>query len=420
MDFGTGRSVTRTDGDVVGTPLYMAPEVLDGEPASACSDVYSLGVLIYHLVTGDYPVVARSVDELRIAHARGQRSLLSERRPDLPVSFIRVVTRALATDPRDRCPSAGALLEALGTVSHAVDTAPARRSRVPVLAVVPVIALFGIAALGAVTSAAFNIGLERSGFVDESARDWLFWGWRTSFPTLVILIMTLLACAPVLLVRRLLLATSTTARRLNETAANFFEAWSRRLRLDDVSVMASYSMLLSLIALVAAIAWFFPLLSALVLTRASTGSSDSLALLSPAFVGYHNQYRWTLSFVVMVSVALWLPVAWLVRKGQTLHWAMWAGGAVVTGAAVVLLHFPYRLLYSSKGFEAVSWGKASCYVIGERDADRLLFCPEIDLPRNRIVNKGDPTVVSRGVVGSIFTTFGPSADAAMKRTAEAW
>ena len=407
MDFGTGRSVARsgTPGDVAGTPLYMAPEVLEGEPASPCSDVYSLGVLIYHLVTGEYPVMSRTIDELRAAHARREHSLLSERRPDLPVSFIRVVTRALAPDPRERCATAGALLEALGTVGHGADASPARRSRVALIAAVPVAALCGMTALGALTSAAFNIGLERSSFVDESVGDWLFWGWTTSFPTLVILIMTLLACAPIVIVRRLLVASSATARRLNEALRSSIAAWGHRLRLDDVSVLASYSMLVGLTVLLAAILWFFPLLSVLALIRVSVDPADRLALLSPAFVGYHNQYRWVFSFVVMVSVAAWVPVAKLLRQGQSLHWGMIAGGVAVTAAALVFLHFPFRLLYFNKGFEAVKWNDASCYVIGERAADRLLFCPEIAVPRSRIVNKSDQTVVPLGVVGSIFTTF---------------
>jgi protein kinase-like protein len=408
MDFGTGRSVDRPEmpGDIAGTPLYMAPEVLAGEPASPCSDVYSLGVLIYHLVTGAYPVEAASLDEIRDAHANRRRSLLGERRPDLPVSFIRVVSAALAPDPLERCPTAGALLEALGTIRAGADAKIDRKSRVAMMAAVPVVAVCVLTALGALTSAAFDIGLERSGFVNETLRDWLFWGWKTTFPTLVILIMTLVVCAPALIVGRLLFATSTTAQRV---VRSYIDTWTRRLRLDDVSVLASYSMLLSLAALGAAIWWFFPLLSVLVVTRVSTGPGNDLALLSPTFVGYHNQYRWIFSFVVMVSVAVWWPVLKLIRKGQTLHWGMMVGGAVVTAAAMILLHFPYRLLYFSKGFEAVSWNNASCYVIGERDTDLLLFCPGIELPRSRIVKKGDKAVLPRGVTGNIFAPFGRSA-----------
>ena len=408
MDFGTGRSVNRPDvqGDVAGTPLYMAPEVLDGEPATPCSDVYSLGVLIYHLVTGEYPVEARSTDEIRDAHARGRRSLLGERRPDLPVSFIRVMSSALAPDPRERCATAGALLEALGTV-RAPDAVMDRRRRLAVMAALPVMAVLGMAALGALTSTAFNLGLGRSGFVDETFSDWLFWGWKTSVPTFVILIMTLLVFAPVLVVRRLLLATSTTARRVEDTVRSRIDACARRLRLDNASVLASYSILLGVTALAAALWRFRQLLSALALARVSVASGETLALFSPAFVEAHNQYRWIFSFVVMLTVVAWIPVAKLVRKGQTLHWGMVVGGAAVTTAAMVLLHFPFRLLYFSKGFEAVSWNNTACYVIGERASDLLLFCPEIELPRNRIVKKGDNAVTPRGVTENMFASFVP-------------
>src|SRR5262245_23920642 len=59
MDFGAGREVgpdEYADSGAIGTPLYMAPEILDGEPASHASDLYSLGVLLYFLLTQRYPV----------------------------------------------------------------------------------------------------------------------------------------------------------------------------------------------------------------------------------------------------------------------------------------------------------------------------------------------------------------------------
>src|SRR5262249_55904160 len=77
MDFGTGGAALAlresAGRDIGGTPLYMAPEVLRGEPASVQSDVYSLGVLLYYLVTGRYPVEAASLDELDAAHREGRR-----------------------------------------------------------------------------------------------------------------------------------------------------------------------------------------------------------------------------------------------------------------------------------------------------------------------------------------------------------
>ena len=68
MVFGTGRNRAKKKGagDLAGTPLYMAPEVLAGSAATQQSDIYSVGVLLYYLVTGQYPV-------------EGQRSTRSSR-----------------------------------------------------------------------------------------------------------------------------------------------------------------------------------------------------------------------------------------------------------------------------------------------------------------------------------------------------
>ena len=64
MDFGTGRELEDdASSDLAGTPLYLAPEVLHGQQATVQSDIYSLGVLLYHLVTGSYPVHAQTVRE---------------------------------------------------------------------------------------------------------------------------------------------------------------------------------------------------------------------------------------------------------------------------------------------------------------------------------------------------------------------
>jgi len=105
-----------SDRAVSGTPLYMAPEVLSGGKATFRSDVYSLGVLLFHLVTGSYPVEAGSLTELARKHESGDPKLLRELRPDLPEPFLHVVERALATDPAQRFASAGRMEQALAAV----------------------------------------------------------------------------------------------------------------------------------------------------------------------------------------------------------------------------------------------------------------------------------------------------------------
>jgi eukaryotic-like serine/threonine-protein kinase len=99
MDFGTGRELEdETASDLAGTPLYLAPEVLRGQPATVRSDVYSLGVLLYHLVTGAYPVHAGTLRDVRRAHQRGERTAVQAARPDVPLKLARVIERAI--DPR--------------------------------------------------------------------------------------------------------------------------------------------------------------------------------------------------------------------------------------------------------------------------------------------------------------------------------
>ena len=113
MDFGAGRAQGGDDTAVTGTPLYLAPEVLAGEPPTPRSDIYSLGVLLFHLLSGGYPFSADDLDGLRAAHADGKRTWLRDSRPDLPDALVRVIERAVEADPARRYRSAGAMEAAL-------------------------------------------------------------------------------------------------------------------------------------------------------------------------------------------------------------------------------------------------------------------------------------------------------------------
>jgi serine/threonine-protein kinase len=118
MDFGAGGCRGQgSNGTVMGTPLYTAPEVRCGRPATALSDIYSLGVVLFRLVTTAYPrkVVARFGD-LAEPHEAGPLLSLRDLRPELPDSFVAVVERALARDPCERPQTAGSLQAALGVV----------------------------------------------------------------------------------------------------------------------------------------------------------------------------------------------------------------------------------------------------------------------------------------------------------------
>jgi TolB-like protein len=110
MDFGAGRELDdSSSSDLTGTPLYLAPEVLRGEAATVQSDLYCLGVLLYHLLTGKYPVEGRTIQDVRAAHEQGRRATLKTARPDLPPALVRVIDHAIDPNPRARYQSAAAL-----------------------------------------------------------------------------------------------------------------------------------------------------------------------------------------------------------------------------------------------------------------------------------------------------------------------
>lgn len=112
-DFGSGMESDRPEqGRISGTPFYIAPELFNDEKASVQSDIYALGVLLYRLASGAFPVEADSIEELQEAH-RGSHRLLLDVRPDLPAAFTNSIERAISKDPGQRFASAGEFSAAL-------------------------------------------------------------------------------------------------------------------------------------------------------------------------------------------------------------------------------------------------------------------------------------------------------------------
>jgi len=118
MDFGTGLEIAAPASASAGTPLYLAPELFAGQPATVRGDVYSLGVLLYHLLTGTYPVTGKSLHDVRRAHERGERTSLGDARRDLPRRLIHAIEHAIDPRPDRRCQSATALAAALDSVQR--------------------------------------------------------------------------------------------------------------------------------------------------------------------------------------------------------------------------------------------------------------------------------------------------------------
>ena len=98
---------------LVGTPLYMAPELWRREAASSQSDIYALGALLYSLCTGRTPYAAATLSELRSLVQAGEHPALHAAAPTVDLRFAAVIERCLHKDPAQRFVDAAELSDAL-------------------------------------------------------------------------------------------------------------------------------------------------------------------------------------------------------------------------------------------------------------------------------------------------------------------
>ena len=99
-------------GMIVGTPSYMAPEQLHGLAPDARTDVFSLGVIAFEMMTGELPFGRGSLADIVLAHARGLSQV-----PDfgIPPDLNRAIRAALHAEPDKRPPSAQAFAQLLAS-----------------------------------------------------------------------------------------------------------------------------------------------------------------------------------------------------------------------------------------------------------------------------------------------------------------
>lgn len=117
-DFGIARlmnqqsnALTQT-GAVMGTPSYMAPELWQGEPADARTDVYALGIMLYNMLTGQSPFMGDTPYRIMYLHMNEMPILASSINNDLPPAIDAVIMKSIAKRREDRYNSAGEMVNA--------------------------------------------------------------------------------------------------------------------------------------------------------------------------------------------------------------------------------------------------------------------------------------------------------------------
>lgn len=131
-DFGVAAAMgSESSGGHSGSPPYMSPEQCRGEPVDGRSDVYSLGVTLYLLLTGRRPFLGETAQALILMHQQDEHPPVSELRPGLPRELERIINRMLAKDPDARYQEAEELAEDLEAAAELIRSQRRRTVSVP-------------------------------------------------------------------------------------------------------------------------------------------------------------------------------------------------------------------------------------------------------------------------------------------------
>ena len=114
-DFGMARVARREarDSALLGTPAYWCPEQIMGRPQDARSDIFSLGVVLYEMITGTRPFDADSLQGICNRVLSSTPNAVSQLQPSIPAAFDEIIASCLAKDPESRVPSGEALAQLL-------------------------------------------------------------------------------------------------------------------------------------------------------------------------------------------------------------------------------------------------------------------------------------------------------------------
>jgi len=394
-------------GTVLGTIGYMSPEQVQGRELDGRTDLFSLGAVLYEMVTGKQAFAGDSAGLIFDA--------ILNRAPQPPSGVVRgvspalefVILKALEKDPARRYQRARELVvdleRQLEPSSGAAPVALRKPSALRKGLIAGGLAGLLVTLLGFVSSMAFNVTLCRPlAFADESLADWFVWGLRALIAPVVYMA---LAAGVLLLLAgawRAVKAVPPVRRGMARLGAPLGRM-VRCLHLDDPVILAQILFAVGFLAL-AGVAWqYFDLISALK-SRFKEATAADFELLSPAQVYLHIAYGRTLDLLVFGLGLAWTKAYRAWRKERPSAGIMPLAGTVAIIAAGLLLWVtPYRILWHNE-FEKVKLAGQRAYIIGKNEGQLMLALPDAPRFERRVfVDEHDPRLRRLRVVESVFS-----------------
>ena len=368
-----------------GTPGYMSPEQMLGRRVDERSDIFGLGIVLFEMATGQRLYPSTEIQNLTAAMSQPARRADAVD-PNVPRRLADLIAKALELDRVRRFQSARDFDREL---QASLTPAGAQSLSVGLVSSLWLAAAFITVTLaGAVTSLVYlDTRLRGSNFAQESPLWWPYWGLRSMFLPLGVMVEVAMVYALLNAACRLVLATSLSARRWCERVQASVRTPVDRLRSVPGTAWAQ-ALLFANILTIVLLWWGFN-----DLINDGIGNlllqSGRLSMLAPARAAEHRLYRQLLSLELFVFGVAWYRLLKLrYERRERGGLAILACGLAAIAATVVLLAAPYRILYQNVG-ERVSYDSQPCYLVGERGNDALLFCPRQPPPWNRLVRLDD-------------------------------
>ena len=417
MDFGAGEFqgnalATRPQG----TPLYMAPELFESSAASVRTDIYAAGVLLFHLVTNAFPVNGGSMQELREAHARGERRRLRDERPDLPDSFISIVERAIDPDPARRYATAGDMEAKLAgepitrpepvppsPVPWPIPPRPSPLDYVKRAAVAGIVALALTGLLGFIATRAFDVVLRIDPDFSLGIKDIFTVGSQALLPFVAYWV---LGAAAIAILFGLRLLAPARLRGLSQRLIGKIQS------LNAAGVATVIFLTGAALALTITLKYWevFDVLWAL--RENPLLPATSMSILDPASRPIHEEHGvYSALLTFSLGLVVWRLFPHL-EKGtpdmSTLRTMKW-GTASVALLVVAVAVAPRRAVWDS--FAVASFDNHTALVIGTTRDELLLYAPnEPGRPRFRVRKDAEGVRLT----GETRALFGPDTSASVR------